>query len=141
MEDKYRSLAVMKAAPWITHFKNSVGKSSSWTSGNRVIVIKGNKVGSGPEAKQNMPLNVVSPVEQYSQMAKAEMSADATVNKKTIQNPGSTFTARQPKKKQQGGPKKRKTTTGRKKQNTNASTSTNKRIKIAKDIFSQHDDQ
>lgn len=137
MEDKYRSLAVMKAAPWISHFKNSVGKPSNWSLGNRVIVIKGSKVGSGPEAKQNMPLNVVSPVEQYSQMAKAEMSASATDNKKTCQNPGSAFSSGPRKKKQSRGGTKRKTTTAQNKRSAN----TSKGIKKTKDIFSQYDDR
>jgi hypothetical protein len=73
MEEGYRSVNAMKPEPWIEHFRSTVGKSSTWSEKPRPIFLKQNRKNSGGDSARNLPLTVVSPIEQSTAMATAEL--------------------------------------------------------------------
>ena len=72
MEERYKSLAAMKPEPWIDHFKKTVGQSSQWSRQPRPVVIDRKAKDSTKANSNDLPLTVVSPLEQYNEMAAAE---------------------------------------------------------------------
>ena len=79
MEERYKSLAAMKAEPWIEHFRKTVGDTTLWSNRPRPIVIKRGKEGDsgGNKNNENLPLTVVSPIEQSNDMAQAQVQTQA----------------------------------------------------------------
>ena len=122
MEERYKSLAAMKPEPWIAHFKKTVGQPTLWSAKPHPVVIAQTKKSneSGSDAEPNMPLTVVSPIEQYSEMAEADM------NETTHRTPKASVSSQTAKSKQQQ----------KRKQNTPQQSA--KKVKRAKDIFSRH---
>jgi len=131
MEERYKSLAAMKSEPWIAHFKKTVGQPSLWGPASRPVVIRPTKKNSPGESaasgggKVNMPLNVVSPIEQYSEMAEAEMH-------KTQSQPGDFSVQQRP-----------RSSTQRKRKAASPASSDKaaKKVQRVKDIFSRHGHQ
>lgn len=77
MDSEYRSVVSVRPDAWLEHFKQSVGKPYLWGQDPSLVVMK-NKAGTRPaEVKKEMPLNVVSPIEQYGEMAKAELDKNS----------------------------------------------------------------
>lgn len=80
MEERYKSLASVRPEAWISHFRSTVGKPTKWNEGPKLRLVKPNSPssggggGSGGRASSDLPLNVVSPIEQYSEMAQATVS-------------------------------------------------------------------
>ena len=71
MADRYKSLAAMKPDAWITHFRSTVGKTETWKDPSKLVIIKRNR--NQQSSSSALPLNSISPVEQYTNMAQAEM--------------------------------------------------------------------
>jgi hypothetical protein len=78
MASNFKSLAAVKPDAWVQYFRNNVGRTTTWSQSPRLVVIKKERGGrpaadSTGSAREELPLNVVSPVEKYTSMAKAEM--------------------------------------------------------------------
>ena len=128
MDERYKSLATLKPDAWVKHFRDTVGKPSTWDDQSRLVLIKHSKGDGGTKtASADLPLNVVSPVEQYTNMAQAE------IDKKTpVYKPRSVSTSSS--KKDHRG-KKRKAPVTSVKGNTNKNKTPKRRI-VTKDILS-----
>ena len=132
MEERYKSLVAMKAEPWIDHFQKTAGHTSVWSKKPQPIVIKQGKnkntsAASGDDKKnqENLPLTVVSPIEQSNEMAQAELAG---------KNDKSSFSEHSNSVNSQ-----RKSTTQRvKRKKTGPKSAPNKKIARIKDIFTQH---
>lgn len=74
MDAEYKSLAAMKNDSWIEHFKQTVGKPYIWGGDSELVVLKNKSGAPHQTTSKDLPLEVVSPVEQYTNMAKAEVS-------------------------------------------------------------------
>ena len=129
MEERYKSLIAMNAEPWIDHFQKTAGHTSLWTSKPMAIVIKPSNKNKNTEdtgAGENLPLTVVSPVEQSNEMAQAELASNS--NKRTFTDTtGSVHSRRKPQ------------TQCVKRKKTAPSGGTSKKIARIKVIFTQHD--
>jgi len=114
----------MKSEPWIEHFKKTVGQPTVWGTPPRPVVIsapdKKKPPGGQDSARANMPLTVVSPMEQYNEMAEAEL------NKPASQPSHQPLTARP----RVSAPRKRKSASSQGKQP--------RKVLKVKDIFSRH---
>ena len=78
MDERYKSLAALKPDAWIKHFRRTVGKPESWNERNKLVIIERSKDDSKNPSASDIPLNSVSPVEQYTNMAQAEMTQKAS---------------------------------------------------------------
>ena len=128
MEERYKSLIAMNAEPWIDHFRKKAGHTSLWTSKPMAIVIKPSNKNKNTEdtgAGENLPLTVVSPVEQSNEIAQAELASKS--NKRTFTD--TTGSVHSPRKPQTQRVKRKKTA---------PSGGTSKKINRIKDIFTQH---
>lgn len=128
MEDRYKSLAAVKSEPWIAHFKKTVGQPSLWTPEPRPVFISPAKKESASD-KPNLPLTVVSPVEQYNHMAEAELAKSA----KTTQRPAAASVRARPPASAQRKRKQPAT--------SSVTARPTKKIKRLKDLFSNHGKQ
>lgn len=64
-------MAAVNPEAWVDHFKQTVGKPYMWGADPALVTLK-NKSGTPHTTTQKeVPLTVVSPVEQYDEMAKA----------------------------------------------------------------------
>ena len=123
MEERYKSLAAMKSEPWIEHFKKTVGQSSQWNRRPSPVVIERKAKDTTKANNTDLPLTVVSPLEQYNEMAAAEVTKPP---KTTVETQGASLGSRPVKSTQQ----KRKSTPR-----------AGKAAKRLKDIFSNHGKQ
>ena len=129
MEERYKSLAAMKSEPWIDHFKKTVGQPTLWSTTPKPVVIVQSKKSNSlrndttSDTESNMPLTVVSPIEQYSEMAEAD------INETTQRAKNTSVTSRPGKGKQQ---KRKQITTQQ---------HAAKKLKRVKDIFNRHGKQ
>lgn len=83
MDAEYKSLAAIKNDSWIEHFKQTVGKPYIWGGEQELVLLK-NKSGTPHHTtSKDLPLEVVSPVEQFTNMARAEVSKSAPKYKPT----------------------------------------------------------
>ena len=73
METPYKSATAMSSQPWVEHFKHTAGKSEPWTNKSKLVLLKRNTLGGKPVNTKSMPLNVVSPTEQFAEMAQASI--------------------------------------------------------------------
>lgn len=83
MEVRYRSLAAMDPAPWIEHFTKTAGETDILSSRPQPVVLKKkDKKNTGdsrhmlPQGNGTLPLTIVSPVGQSSQMAQADLNME-----------------------------------------------------------------
>lgn len=119
MDAQYKSLATVNPDMWVEHFKQTVGKPFRWGSDNEMAVLK-KKSGGTATSSKDLPLNVVSPVEQFANMAKAE-AADKGVpkyNAPSVEGKSSDSAGKRRKKK--GKEKNKKEKKGRKKKKKNS---------------------
>lgn len=74
MDSQFKSTAVMNPQPWIEHFKRSVGKPIPWGKRSNLVLLKSSSPsGDRTVGASNLTLNVVSPTEQFTEMAKAHI--------------------------------------------------------------------
>lgn len=86
MEGRYKSLAAMDASPWIAHFTKTAGDTQVLSSRPRPIVVEKKYMshGKGQQTSKdadNMPLTIVSPVGQSTEMAQADLNMEWDKNK------------------------------------------------------------
>jgi hypothetical protein len=136
MEERYKSLTAMKAEPWIAHFQKTVGRTRPWSNKPRAIVIESSenrsRKGTGSDDEdgskknhENLPLTVVSPIEQSNEMAQAELVAKS--DKRVATERGQSVHSQ------------RKAVTQRLKRKRQAQSGTpSKKTLRLKDIFTQH---
>ena len=74
MEGLYKSAVAMSTQPWIEHFKHSVGKSAPWRTKSKMVLLRRNAMGAKAANTKSLPLNVVSPTEQFAEMAQASIN-------------------------------------------------------------------
>ena len=72
---------MIKSEPWVAYFKESVGQPLTFSTTNKPIVIdsKG-KNSMGVAQRNNLPIDVISPLEQSNRMAIAQMKRDKSDN-------------------------------------------------------------
>ena len=63
----------MSSQPWVDHFKSSVGRSSPWSTKSKMVLLKRGGLNSAAVNTRSLPLNVVSPTEQFAEMAQASI--------------------------------------------------------------------
>ena len=63
----------MNTQPWIDHFKHTVGKSAPWSTKSKMVLLKRGGLGDKPVNTESLPLKVVSPTEQFAEMAQASI--------------------------------------------------------------------
>ena len=63
----------MNTQPWIDHFKHTVGKSTPWSTKSKMVLLRRGGLGDKPVNTESLPLKVVSPTEQFAEMAKASI--------------------------------------------------------------------
>ena len=63
----------MSSQPWVDHFKHTAGKSSPWENKSKLVLLRRNTLGGKPVNTKSMPLNVISPTEQFAEMAQASI--------------------------------------------------------------------
>ena len=63
----------MSTQPWVDHFKSSVGRSSPWSTKSKMVLLKRGGLNGNPVNTKTLPLNVVSPTEQFAEMAQASI--------------------------------------------------------------------
>jgi len=91
MEGRYKSLAAMDASPWIAHFTKTAGDTQVLSSRPRPIVVEKKYMtnSNGQQTSKdtdNMPLTIVSPVGQSTEMAQADLNMEWDKNKnQTVQ--------------------------------------------------------
>ena len=127
MEERYKSLAAMKSEPWIEHFKKTVGQSSQWGRLPRPIVIERKAKDTVKANNTDLPLTVVSPIEQYNEMAAAEVTNPP---KTTAQSSSLAL-----------GAHSRNSTQQKRKSTAQQGGVAKKRASRVKDIFSRHGKQ
>ena len=130
MDERYKSLAALKPDAWIKHFRSTVGKPSSWNDQPQLVIIKRSKEGDSASAtsgSSDVPLNVVSPIEQYANMAQAEMDKKTPVYKPQSVSSKISKKNHQLKRKQNSKPHK----------SGQSSIKGEKKRKVSKDIFSK----
>ena len=68
---------MIKSEPWVAYFKQSVGQPLTFSPTNKPVIIdsKGNK-SAGTAQSSNLPIDVISPLEQTNRMAIAQMKKD-----------------------------------------------------------------
>ena len=138
MAERYKSLAAMKAEPWIEHFQKTAGQTSLWSKKPMAVVIKpgkaargegqsvdGSSQSRGEQNGQNLPLKVVSPIEQSNEMAHAELAG------KIDKNPLSKL-------KGSVTPQRKSGTQRIKRKTVGASGAPSKKIARINDIFTRH---
>lgn len=81
MEARYKSLAGMDASPWIEHFTKTAGKTDILSSRPRAIVVETKSKsrdshGKAVKNNDNLPLTIVSPVGQSTEMAQADLNME-----------------------------------------------------------------
>jgi len=81
MEARYKSLAGMDAAPWIEHFKKTAGNTDILSSRPRAVVVETksksrDSQSRGVKVNDNLPLTIVSPVGQSTEMAQADLNME-----------------------------------------------------------------
>lgn len=81
MDSRYKSLAAMDAGPWIAHFTKTAGMTSILSSRPKPVVLekqsKGHSSGDrAASANEQLPLTIVSPVGQSTEMAQANLDTD-----------------------------------------------------------------
>jgi len=111
MDRRYKSLAAMDAEPWIAHFTKTAGMTSILSSRPKPVVIeklsKGHSSGDrAASANEALPLTIVSPVGQSTEMAQADLGIDGgdkslLMNHKSSLAAYSTGRAEQPRKRSQ----------------------------------------
>ena len=74
MESLYKSAVAMSTQPWVEHFKHSVGKSAPWRTKSKMVLLKRNALNAKAANTKTLPLNVVSPTEQFAEMAQASVN-------------------------------------------------------------------
>lgn len=129
MDSQFKSMATVNPDAWVEHFKRSIGKPFMWGSEPKLVLLK-NKTGNATataSSHKEMPLNVVSPVEQYANMAKAD--ADKGVPKYTNPSVPSVKSGGEGKKKKRSRKRKKHSKSGK------SSKSKGKRRKKQGDIF------
>lgn len=90
MEGRYKSLAAMDASPWIAHFTKTAGDTEILSSKPKPVVVdkkyseKDKSKGSGGKqtsgTSDSMPLTIVSPVGQSTEMAQADLNMERDKN-------------------------------------------------------------
>lgn len=90
MEGRYKSLAAMDASPWIEHFTKTAGDTQILSSKPKPVVVdkkyrgKSNSKSSSDKQASNtsdsMPLTIVSPVGQSTEMAQADLKMERDKN-------------------------------------------------------------
>lgn len=74
MDEGYRSLETVNPDAWVQHFKNSVGKPSLWYTDPQLVLLKSNNNKNvNANSSKQLPITVVSPAEQYDNMAQASV--------------------------------------------------------------------
>ena len=63
----------MDSQPWLNYFKRSVGAPLVFSTQNRPVVINEKSKHTAVGQKNNLPIDVISPLEQNNRMAIAEM--------------------------------------------------------------------
>ena len=63
----------MNTQPWIDHFKHTVGKSTPWSIKSKMVLLRRGGLRDKPVNTESLPLKVVSPTEQFAEMAKASI--------------------------------------------------------------------
>lgn len=58
---------------WVEHFKHSVGRPTLWHNGESKMVLIKKPNTAKPVSSTGLPLNIVTPVEQYDRMARANV--------------------------------------------------------------------
>ena len=71
MDTLYKSAATMSSQPWVDHFKHTVGKSAPFTTKTKMVLLKRNPLKGEVVNTKSLPLTVVSPTEQFAEMAQA----------------------------------------------------------------------
>ena len=71
----------MSTQPWVEHFKHSVGKSAPWRTKSKMVLLKRSALGSKAANTKTLPLNVVSPTEQFAEMAQASINKNTPTYK------------------------------------------------------------
>ena len=113
MEGLYKSAVAMSTQPWIEHFKHSVGKSAPWRTKSKMVLLRRNAMGAKAANTKSLPLNVVSPTEQFAEMAQASINK----NTPTYKAPSvATHTSREV-----GGARARRSSKGKKKKDNRKS--------------------
>lgn len=64
---------MMNSQPWLTYFKNSVGQPLIFSPQNSAVVINEKSKQPVSGQKSDLPIDVISPLEQNNRMAIAEM--------------------------------------------------------------------
>lgn len=103
---------MMKSEPWVRYFKKTVGSPTIFSSQPRPVVIK-NSENSKPAAagqNNNLPIDVISPLEQSNNMAIAQMKND----KRERISPGQSVSKRGPSSKELSSKHQRPTIRGKK---------------------------
>lgn len=121
----------MNSNPWIEHFKRSVGKTYMWGDNPGLVVLK-NKSGNGTvSASKELPVNVITPVEQVADMAKAEASGKTGAKYRAPSVAGKSSNGEGKKKRK----KKKKSSKGKKSGKRKTSGKKTKKRKRGEDIF------
>jgi len=81
MEARYKSLAGMDAAPWIEHFTKTAGNTDILSARPRAIVLETKSKsrddhGKAVKPNDNLPITIVSPVGQSTEMAQADLNME-----------------------------------------------------------------
>ena len=71
----------MSTQPWVEHFKHSVGKSAPWRTKSKMVLLRRNALGGKAANTKSLPLNVVSPTEQFAEMAQASINKNTPTYK------------------------------------------------------------
>ena len=74
MATQYKSLETVTPQAWVEHFKSTVGKTSLWNEKPKMVVLRHPTGAKKPLSSDSLPLNIVSPVEQYANMAQTGMT-------------------------------------------------------------------
>lgn len=128
MESEFKSVEAVNPNAWVEHFKSTIGKPAAWGMGPKLVLLKKGSGQHKQTTSKDLPLNVVSPVEQYANMAQAEV--DKTTPKYTAPSVASKTPAGE------GKRKKRKRKKGGEKKSSSAHRSgKGKRRKTQGDIF------
>ena len=87
--DSYKSLASVNPQPWIDHFKKSIDRSCSWSPSTRpkAVLIDSKHSRSASSVGDDLPIEVVEPIEQNTARAKAELLNDVW-NEQKQSHPG-----------------------------------------------------
>lgn len=143
MDAQFKSVEAVNPEAWVEHFKSTVGKTAAWGGEPKLVLLKRGAGQSKQVTSKELPLNVVSPVEQYAQMAQAEVDkttpkyAAPSVARKSASGEGGGRRRKKRKRKDKTGRKKKRAEGSgkRKSHSKRQGGSSGKRRKTQGDIF------